>query len=113
MTTPCDDVGSNTARGGHGGGAVTAGVGKPDKPDKPGDKVDKPVDKGDDGKGDGAKDDGKGDGNGKGDGKKDALAETGRASVPLALVALVALILGAGLVGAARRFDRRSSLTAR
>jgi hypothetical protein len=111
IPTPCGDVGSNSARGGIGGNAKAVPGAKADKP-----VADKPVhdDKGapsDDGKKEQpakpAKDEAKP------SVKEPALVETGRASVPLMLIALVSLILGVGLVGAARRFDRRNSVTTR
>ncbi|MGH8906184.1 MAG: hypothetical protein ACRD0K_06655 [Egibacteraceae bacterium] len=111
---PCIDVGSNSARGGSGGKAIALPgiqiqnpvIAKPvdDKPvdDQPVDDEVKDVVVPDEEKAEDApaKDEAK---------PEAALAETGRDSAPLALVALVTLILGAGLVGAARRFDRRNS----
>jgi hypothetical protein len=85
-------VGSNGARGGDGGTAVAKPGGGPSKPhEQPGPGKPKP---------------------GPGPGKPKPpppLAETGRASIPLVLVALVTLILGAGLVGTARRSSKHDA----
>jgi hypothetical protein len=92
LATPCGDVGSNGARGGDGGTAVAKPGGGPSKPhEQPGPGKPKP---------------------GPGPGKPKPpppLAETGRASIPLVLVALVTLILGAGLVGTARRSSKHDA----
>ena len=41
----------------------------------------------------------------------EALAETGRATIPVLIVALLTTALGLGLVGTARRIDQRRSTT--